>query len=124
MSYSVSLSCSILYILCNQLSHDCNCQVFKHLVCFLFFRYVNSIIPRHKPRERTVVDGDFEDEYTCCPPPVGMLIISFVILVMFIIDETQKEKTLDGPIATSLVYDPQRRKEVWRYVTYMFVHVG
>ena len=30
----------------------------------------------------------------------------------------------DGPIATKLLFTPYRRFEVWRFITYMFVHVG
>jgi membrane associated rhomboid family serine protease len=30
----------------------------------------------------------------------------------------------DGPIGTKLLYTPYRRFEVWRFFTYMFVHVG
>lgn len=29
-----------------------------------------------------------------------------------------------GHIADVLMFDPQRRKEVWRFVTYLFVHIG
>ncbi|XP_067014946.2 protein rhomboid isoform X4 [Anabrus simplex] len=30
----------------------------------------------------------------------------------------------NGPVATALLYDPKRRYEGWRYLTYMFVHAG
>lgn len=30
----------------------------------------------------------------------------------------------NGPAATLFIYNPYRRYEVWRFVTYMFVHVG
>lgn len=30
----------------------------------------------------------------------------------------------DGPAATLFIYNPYRREEAWRFVTYMFVHVG
>jgi rhomboid-related protein 1/2/3 len=30
----------------------------------------------------------------------------------------------DGPVATELLYNPYRRYEAWRFITYMFVHVG
>lgn len=98
-----------------------NEALFGHLMN----RYIKTVIPRRRmPEQTTVVDGDFEDEYTCCPPPVGMLLISLMITVIFIVDKSQRERTVDGPIATVLVYDPHRRREVWRYITYMFVHVG
>ena len=30
----------------------------------------------------------------------------------------------DGPVARKLLFTPYRRFEVWRFLTYMFVHVG
>lgn len=30
----------------------------------------------------------------------------------------------NGPAATLFIYNPYRRYEVWRFVSYMFVHVG
>jgi rhomboid-related protein 1/2/3 len=30
----------------------------------------------------------------------------------------------DGPVATKLLFSPYRRFEAWRFLTYMFVHVG
>lgn len=30
----------------------------------------------------------------------------------------------DGPAATLFIYNPRRREEAWRFMTYMFVHVG
>lgn len=29
-----------------------------------------------------------------------------------------------GPMATAFIYNPRKREEFWRFVTYMFVHVG
>lgn len=30
----------------------------------------------------------------------------------------------NGPAATLFIYNPFRREQAWRFVTYMFVHVG
>ena len=30
----------------------------------------------------------------------------------------------NGPAATLFIYNPYRRQEAWRFITYMFVHVG
>lgn len=84
------------------------------------------IVPRR--RETVVpdsVDGLYEDEYTCCPPPVGMIIISLIEILFYCIDlALDGGGAATGPIATALIYDPHRRYEAWRYLTYMFVHVG
>lgn len=32
--------------------------------------------------------------------------------------------SVNGPAATLFIYNPRRRDEAWRFVTYMFVHVG
>ena len=34
--------------------------------------------------------------------------------------------TASGPVDTDsvLIYNPRRRKEAWRFLSYMFVHVG
>ena len=29
-----------------------------------------------------------------------------------------------GPAATLFIYNPRKREQAWRFVTYMFVHVG
>lgn len=33
-------------------------------------------------------------------------------------------ESIKGPIASTLIYNPHRRREAWRFATYMFVHVG
>lgn len=32
--------------------------------------------------------------------------------------------SVDGPAAQLFIYDPWRRYQAWRFVSYMFVHVG
>jgi membrane associated rhomboid family serine protease len=32
--------------------------------------------------------------------------------------------SVNGPMATMFIYNPRKREEAWRFVTYMFVHVG
>ncbi|XP_060533892.1 rhomboid-related protein 2-like [Cylas formicarius] len=70
---------------------------------------------------------DYADEYTCRPPPVAMLLITLLEVALFLTDElTQKGSTMRGTGVTAdlLVYDPAKRSQCWRYLTYMFVHVG
>lgn len=77
-------------------------------------------------------DGDqadlaYEQQYSCSPPPIGLLITAVIIIVPFAIDEIFKpgsSNAASGPLAKWLIYDPTRRYEMWRYFTYMFVHIG
>lgn len=32
--------------------------------------------------------------------------------------------SINGPMAQVFIYNPRKREEAWRFVTYMFVHVG
>ncbi|KAK9874302.1 hypothetical protein WA026_002655 [Henosepilachna vigintioctopunctata] len=98
---------------------------------YVFGRYINRFIQMTIPSRRrlpeTVTDGIYEEEYSCYPPAVGMIIISLIEIIFFCVDEaTEKSstKTVSGPIANVFIYDPYQRKQVWRYITYMFVHVG
>lgn len=98
-------------------------NVFGHYMT----RYINFIIPRRHIPSTTVTDGVYEDEYSCYPPAVGMILISLVEILIYCIDEalaSNSSKTASGPAARQLIYEPSRRREIWRYITYMFVHVG
>ncbi|XP_063926652.1 uncharacterized protein LOC135140158 isoform X2 [Zophobas morio] len=60
------------------------------------------------------------------PPSFGLIIISCIQLFFFLIDEIIKNvdstNSATGPIAKLFTYDPMKRYEFWRYLTYMFVH--
>lgn len=51
-----------------------------------------------------------------------------VFLFVFFSDDPRNYKQIgentNGPAATLFIYNPYRRYEVWRFITYMFVHVG
>ncbi|XP_050444710.1 protein rhomboid isoform X4 [Cataglyphis hispanica] len=104
-------------------------NIFGHLVQ----RYVHSMIPQRPSRtmRQTSVgssdypDGLYEDEYSCRPPAIAMIIISIIEIILFIYDVIKhKSLSVEGPAATLLIYNPHKRYEAWRYLTYMFVHVG
>lgn len=90
-------------------------------------RYIRTTVP---PRHHRVVtpdalDGEYEDEYTCNPPAVCMLIVSIIEIAFFMWDVASiGYSSVDGPVAKVFIYDPHKRIEIWRFVTYMFVHVG
>ncbi|XP_070161074.1 rhomboid-related protein 2 isoform X1 [Polyergus mexicanus] len=70
-------------------------------------------------------DGLYEDEYSCRPPAIAMIIISIIEIILFIYDVIKhKSLSVEGPAATLFIYNPHKRFQAWRYLTYMFVHVG
>ncbi|KAI8441903.1 hypothetical protein MSG28_005581 [Choristoneura fumiferana] len=69
-------------------------------------------------------DGTYEEEYTCWPPAICMIIISLVEIVLFCYDAAHGSTRAGGPMAKIFIYDPHKRHEAWRFLTYMFVHVG
>ncbi|XP_014487144.1 PREDICTED: rhomboid-related protein 3-like isoform X3 [Dinoponera quadriceps] len=96
-------------------------------------RYVQSVIPQRPCRamRQTSVgssdypDGLYEDEYSCRPPAVAMIIISIIEIILFMYDVIKhKSLSVEGPAATLFIYNPHKRYQAWRYLTYMFVHVG
>lgn len=90
-------------------------------------RYVRTAIAsrHHRVVSPDSLDGDYEDEYTCNPPAVCMLIVSIIEIALFIWDVASTgHSSVDGPVAQLFIYDPHKRIEVWRFITYMFVHVG
>ncbi|XP_078490853.1 rhomboid-related protein 2-like isoform X1 [Ciona intestinalis] len=68
-------------------------------------------------------------EYNCNPPPLFMLCVSLAELVVFIYYAFQAEQkqwiTISSGLTKSpLIYDPMHREEVWRFISYMFLHAG
>ncbi|CAL1683163.1 unnamed protein product [Lasius platythorax] len=96
-------------------------------------RYVHSMIPQRPTRamRQTSVgssdypDGLYEEEYSCRPPAIAMIIISIIEIILFLYDVIKhKSLSVEGPAATLFIYNPHKRYQAWRYLTYMFVHVG
>ncbi|CAH1132732.1 unnamed protein product [Ceutorhynchus assimilis] len=109
--------------------------------------YVDFVVPRDKRgmfrqvgrrvgsdievdgRGRTSsIDGTYEDGFSCFPPPVCMVLVSIAEIICFILNEhVGRGGTVEpggGPIAEVLIYNPEKRQECWRFLTYMFVHIG
>ncbi|XP_073993520.1 rhomboid-4 isoform X2 [Rhodnius prolixus] len=94
-----------------------------------FIEYVRRTVPPRTVIVRRInqdlTDGEYEDEYSCYPPPLAMIVISLLEIGIFMYDSaTRGYGRFDGPAATALMYNPHRRREAWRFLTYMFVHVG
>lgn len=85
---------------------------------------IADILPKHM-RE------DFIANYTCCPPPIFMIIISIIEIIIFVVyamelkdSSTPVTATSGVPLYSPLIYLPKRRYEAWRFITYMFIHQG
>lgn len=103
--------------------------VFGHFVQ----KYVHSMVPcrpcasqsLQMTRSRDFPDGLYEEEYSCNPPALAMIIISVIEIILFLYNTVGFfSNTIDGPMAKLFIYNPHKRYEAWRYITYMFVHVG
>ena len=74
----------------------------------------------------------YAEEFTCIPPKWFMILITLIETCFFtyhcvhLSTEHGIEITWDGPVpyCSVLIYNPQRRWEAWRFLTYMFVHIG
>lgn len=85
----------------------------------------NDMKGQSMPESFDFPDGQYEEEYSCRPPAIAMIIISIVEICLFLYDAFEhKPSPVQGTIAQALIYDPQKKHEIWRYLTYMFVHIG
>ncbi|XP_049767356.1 rhomboid-related protein 2-like [Schistocerca cancellata] len=101
---------------------------YRSLFAAVLGKYIRAtVVPRHRLYEVDVVDGtgEYEEQYSCWPPAVAMIFISIVEVITFLWDVIAVgTMAANGPAATALMYNPHKRYEAWRYITYMFVHVG
>lgn len=95
-------------------------------------RYIHSMVPQRPSIRQSRItamssdwpDGLYEEEYSCSPPPLTMVTISVIEIFLYLYDAiAHGAVAVEGPAATLFIYNPYRRYELWRYVTYMFVHV-
>lgn len=101
----------------------------RHIFATWLYKYVNFILPPQRPGYgRSISEEEAQREYVdllrCCPPPLSMVIVSVVEILLFALDAAEGNVNGRGRTAQMLIYDPRWRYECWRYVTYMFVHVG
>lgn len=100
--------------------------VFGHFLT----RYVHKMVPQRpclaiQSLSADFTDGQYEEEYSCRPPAIAMILISVIEICSFMYDAFEnKSSPVQGTIAQLLIYDPAKKKEIWRYMTYMFVHIG
>ena len=71
------------------------------------------------------------DQYSCKPPPLFMLLISISQIAVFIwhVLLLSNKGTTVGPngppyVKGLAIFNPNKKDQVWRFFTYMFVHSG
>ncbi|XP_014243641.1 protein rhomboid [Cimex lectularius] len=93
----------------------------------IFSNYIIHTIPGRRQIVRSdEIDGEYEEEYSCTPPTLCMIIVSLIEIGVFIFDfyNQRGANVTNTPASHLFIYNPHRRKEAWRFLTYMFVHVG
>eukprot|EP00096_Caligus_rogercresseyi_P014912 TRINITY_DN7377_c0_g1_i1.p1 TRINITY_DN7377_c0_g1~~TRINITY_DN7377_c0_g1_i1.p1 ORF type:complete len:363 (+),score=109.99 TRINITY_DN7377_c0_g1_i1:95-1183(+) len=82
------------------------------------------------PKSERGIRLSYLDAYSCLPPPLFLFLISLGQIGIFIwhaILLSNQGKTMgpNGPVHIGvLIFDPSKKREAWRFGTYMFVHSG
>lgn len=81
-----------------------------------------KVIPKLEPLAISLLSVDPEDEQECIhySPAIVMIILSVMEIVIFIFDASLKTQ---NTISQWLIYNPSRKVEFWRFLSYMLVHV-
>ena len=70
----------------------------------------------------------YVEEFSCKPPTFVMMFLTLteLVLYLFTVFTMDEPITWTGPVpyCSSLIYNPYRRIEVWRYVSYMWVSMS
>ena len=73
----------------------------------------------------------YQNQYSCSPPPFFMIGISLLQIVIFcqnsyVLYNSIGYVGLNGPVpyCSSLIYNPDKRGQIWRYLTYSLIHSG
>uniref|UniRef100_A0A914HTQ6 non-specific serine/threonine protein kinase n=1 Tax=Globodera rostochiensis TaxID=31243 RepID=A0A914HTQ6_GLORO len=86
----------------------------------------SSVLPRSQQTEAF----RYLLEYNCFPPPIFMVLISIIQIGLYIYHEINycgNDRFMPAkcaPVQSPLILDPCSKWQIWRYFTYMFVHVG
>jgi len=83
-----------------------------------------AVVP--KSQRRSIIRRYLE-EYNCMPPPLFLLVISVLeisVFVYYCVDLGQISAIGPVPWKSPLIYDPCKRQEAWRFITYMLIHAG
>ncbi|XP_075162410.1 rhomboid serine protease stem cell tumor [Haematobia irritans] len=91
-----------------------------------FKRMVHVIAMEVLPEERD--RKYYADRYSCCPPPWFIVCITIIELTLFTYHTVNAGGGTDPvgpvPIDSLFIYRPDKRHELWRFMSYMFLHAG
>ena len=74
----------------------------------------------------------YADEFRLCPPPLFIIITTILQLGFFLfhafhlVSEHSENVGWDGPapLCSLLIYNPEKRNQIWRFFSYCLVHSG
>lgn len=94
-----------------------------HMRRFMLYA-ARSVLPRSQQTEST----RYLLQYNCFPPPIFMVLISVIQIALYLYYAFESGEGISAtkpvPVDSPLILNPYKREQVWRFVTYMFVHVG
>lgn len=76
---------------------------------------------------KSVTPASYDEYYTCCPPPLFIILASLIEVAFYVYYCVQlREFSFTGPtpLHSPLIYDPHRRYEAWRFLSYALLHKG
>ncbi|KRT83856.1 HLH domain-containing protein [Oryctes borbonicus] len=104
-----------------------NRDFFSNLFNTCLNKYIYFVLPPPPAIYRRSISEDRRDKYgkliKCYPPPLFMIAISLMEIMLFAVDAFNGDTTATGDVAQMLIFDPKKRPQAWRYITYMLVHV-
>ncbi|CAD7082036.1 unnamed protein product [Hermetia illucens] len=91
-------------------------------------QHIPTVIDIPSDFEDTVVKKYDADRYECCPPPLFIVLMSLIEIGVFVYDllTTKTQMVPAGPIPVDsvFIYRPDRRQEIWRFISYMVLHAN
>ncbi|CAD5212072.1 unnamed protein product [Bursaphelenchus okinawaensis] len=66
--------------------------------------------------------------YNCFPPPLFMFMISLIQVAIYLYYALESDVGISPvgpvPIKSPFILDPNHKEQIWRFLTYMFIHIG
>ncbi|VDN35240.1 unnamed protein product [Gongylonema pulchrum] len=80
------------------------------------------------PRSSRTVPFSYLQQYNCFPPPFFMICISILEIAVYAYYVVKMKSGIElyepVPQKSPLIFSPRKTYEIWRYFTYMFIHIG